>query len=79
MIKIDALTLEALVERAGREAPRSGAEKRAEEDARELLRDNFAAQFPPAPLPLVDALAPEADGYYQPTLFDPTPYEENSR
>ena len=64
-MEIDRSTLEALLARAAREAPRTSAERRAEQDVREALDRDYAALFPVEP----------GSGYYQPTLFDPKPYE----
>lgn len=60
-MEIQRETLVALTARAARQAPESPEENRALADARELLQDDFAAQFP--------AAGPE-----QLTLFDPAPY-----
>lgn len=66
-MQIQRETLIALVARASRQAPESPEEHRALADARDLLADDFAAQFP-----VVDE--PETK-YHQPALFDATPYE----
>lgn len=66
MISIDRETLNVLVARAGREIPRSAEEHRALADARDLLKEDFAKQFP---------VTEEPSEYEQMTLFDVTPYE----
>ena len=65
-MEIDRRTLEVLLERAQREMPRTGEEKRAEQDAREALERDLVALFP------VEAAG---ENYTQPHLFDPEPYE----
>lgn len=61
---IERETLIALVARASRQAPETPEEHRALADARDILADDFAAQFPAS-----------GGAYHQPALFDATPYE----
>jgi hypothetical protein len=62
-MKIDRLTLEALVRRAEREAPRDSAEHHALADAREALDRDFQEQFP-------------TSENEQLTLFDASDYDD---
>lgn len=64
-MEIQRETLIALVARASRQAPETPEEHRALADARDLLADDFAAQFP----------VTAGGAYTQPTLFDTAPYE----
>ena len=67
-MEIDRRTLEVLLERASREAPRTGEEKRAEQEVRVALARDYEALFPVTP--------DGQGGYTQAHLFDPTPYDE---
>lgn len=60
-VTIDRRTLEVLLQRAQRQLPETGEERRAEIDAREVLENDFQAAFPVGPEQL--------------TLFDPSSYE----